>query len=75
MEVVEVFIQVIADAGVYAVLLVLAFYLFYKIHKNDVNKLESIMDKSIEAIKQSYKDSHDSLNEYIEKYAKERPKK
>ena len=54
MECLDVFMQVIADAGVYAVLLVLGFILFYIMHKNDVNKIEAVMDKSIQAIKESY---------------------
>lgn len=75
MEFLDVFMQVIADAGVYAVLLVLGFILFYIMHKNDVNKIEAVMDKSIQAIKESYKNANDMLNKYIEKYNKEYIKK
>ena len=70
MDYLEIFIQEIAEAGIYAVLLVLGFCLFYVMHKAEVKRLDGMMDKSINSIKEAYKDANDSLYGYIEKHPK-----
>ena len=75
MNYIDIILQEVAKAGIYAILTVLGFVLFFAMYKFGVNKFESMMKISIETIERSYKDANASLNEYIEKYNKEFNKK
>ena len=71
MNYLDIFLQTVADAGIYAVLLVLGFVMFYIMHKTDISRLDAMMERSIKAIERSYKNANDILNRHIEKYTKE----
>ena len=75
MNYIDILLQEIADAGIYAVLTIFGFILFFAMYKFVVNKLESMMKTSIETIEKSYKNANASLNEYIERYNREHMKK
>lgn len=49
----------------YAVLLVLAFVLFYLVHKSDINELNKSHDSAIDVIQAAYKESYDKLVLYL----------
>lgn len=56
-------LEKLADASIYAVLLVLGFVLFYFMHKNAIKEIKEFSDKAIEHIKESYKDAYKNLLE------------
>lgn len=74
MNYIDIFLQEIAEAGIYAILTVLGFVLFYTMHKSSINRLEAMMKTSIEAIERSYKSANESLNSYIDKHNREHSK-
>ncbi len=63
-------LQQLSEASVYAVLLVLAFVLFYFMHKNSIKNLKDFSNSSIEQIRKAYQDSNERLIKFMENVTK-----
>lgn len=64
----ELILQELSEASVYAVLMVLAFVLFFAMYKFAVSKMETMMNNAIDTIKDAYKDSNDKLMQYVDRH-------
>ena len=63
-------LQQLSEASVYAVLLVLGFVLFYKMHKDSVEELKKLSETSIKEIRAAYQDSNERFVKVMEAISK-----
>lgn len=63
-------VQAILEVSTYAALLVLAFILFFKMHKHAIDKIQENSNNSVKEIKEAYEDSYNKLMLYIDRHSK-----
>ena len=67
---IDLILQEISEASVYALLMVLGFVMLLVMYKFGLNKIESIMKTSIDTIERSYKNAYEMLSEYVKTISK-----
>lgn len=67
---IDLILQELSEASVYAVLMVLGFAMLLVMYKFGLNKIESIMKTSIDTIERSYKNAYEMLAEYVKTIVK-----